>query len=743
MIEIFYVEVVRIIDVEPVLSGIHDDLEKFHNRLRWKQHFLNQPKVTNNMEKTILSSKLLKSETTHRPPPGSPILETFATLNDLQLNKCKIISPNHKNLQANEKMAIDSLFKDKTITIKPADKGGAIVVLDTNQYISEAHRQLTNTQFYNKTDRDLTIEHTTQVHNLVDKLHTTGEITRRVRDRLISGQTRTPHLYLLPKIHKQGDPPPGRPVVSANSCPTERISTFVDMFIKGLVPKVPSYIKDTGHFLSILRNLKQPLPEGAILCTLDVNSLYTNIPNEEGRRAVASWLSKYRPQKTVPQNQPSNTSLLSLLKMVLELNNFQFNGQNYLQIGGTAMGTRVAPTLANLFMGHFEEKFVYTYKLQPLIWARYIDDIFMIWTHGVDELRALITHLNQVHKTIKFTAEMSKEKIPFLDTLVIIENNNIHTDLYTKPTDANNYLHYDSAHPKHCKKGIPYGQFLRLRRICSRNEDFRKHALIKAAHFKARGYPTTLIAEACKKAWLVGDPNTNPTGRETKDNLNILVTTFHPTFNDLTKIVKGNWEILSRSSKTRPLFENQLIFSLRRPPNLKSQLVRARTDFHPEPMAKHPSAISGRTYNICYNKDCRYCPKINKSGEISSVTTKRTYSAKTNISCQSSNLVYCITCKRCGTQYVGQTKRRLMDRFQDHFHKINRNIQNSDIGTHFNSNQHKGLEDVEIYVVDFIHCSPESGIARKLRHTIEKNWIFRLRTLIPDGLNLIDAPIYD
>ena len=153
-------------------------------------------------------------------------------------------------------------------------------------------------------------------------------------------------------------------------------------------------------------------------------------------------------------------------------------------------------------------------------------------------------------------------------------------------------------------------------------------------------------------------------------------------------------------------------------------------------MAKHPLAISGHTYNICYNKECRYCPKLNTKGKITSTVTKRTYSAKIHILCQSSNLVYCITCKRCGIQYIGQTKRRLMDRFQDNFYKIGKNVSNSNIATHFNSQDHEGLDDVEISEVDFIHCSPASKIARRLRHKIEKNWIFRLRSQIPDGLNL-------
>ena len=79
---------------------------------------------------------------------------------------------------------------------------------------------------------------------------------------------------------------------------------------------------------------------------------------------------------------PPNTSICELLKLVLTCNNFHFDNKYYLHIGGTAMGTKLAPSFANIFMGWFEDYFVYTYKNQPLIWKRYIDDIFMIWPHG-------------------------------------------------------------------------------------------------------------------------------------------------------------------------------------------------------------------------------------------------------------------------------------------------------------------------------------------------------------------------
>ncbi len=61
------------------------------------------------------------------------------------------------------------------------------------------------------------------------------------------------------------------------------------------------------------------------------------------------------------------------------------------------MGSKSSPTFANLFMEDWESKWVYTYPLAPLIWHRYIDDVFMIWTHGVEELKKFIEHLKSVH----------------------------------------------------------------------------------------------------------------------------------------------------------------------------------------------------------------------------------------------------------------------------------------------------------------------------------------------------------
>ena len=69
--------------------------------------------------------------------------------------------------------------------------------------------------------------------------------------------------------------------------------------------------------------------------------------------------------------------------------NFKFNKQQYLQVGGTAMGTGAAPNYANLFMDRFETKALDNYPLKPMLWLRFINDIFMIWTHGEDQTNEL------------------------------------------------------------------------------------------------------------------------------------------------------------------------------------------------------------------------------------------------------------------------------------------------------------------------------------------------------------------
>ena len=135
------------------------------------------------------------------------------------------------------------------------------------------------------------------------------------------------------------------------------------------------------------------------------------------------------------------------------------------------MGFPAAPSQANIFLGQLEERAYKNAPIRPDDPMRFIDDGFFYWTHGLDRLEEFMAFMNAFHPTIKFTFEYSPIEIAFLDTLVRIDpvTRKMYTTLYTKPTDTHSYLHYTSAHFKACKTKGPYGQFLRLRRICTKD----------------------------------------------------------------------------------------------------------------------------------------------------------------------------------------------------------------------------------------------------------------------------------
>ena len=180
---------------------------------------------------------------------------------------------------------------------------------------------------------------------------------------------------------------------------------------------------------------------GMLLCTLDIPSLFTNIPHNEGIQSIKEMLVIHK----TPNSVPHNSYIIEILEVVLTNNHVEFNCKPYHQVSGTAVGTMLAPLYANLFMIR--------------------DDIFLIWPHGMVSLLKFLNHLNTVHSTIKFTSDISPQEISFLDLIIYIKGSKLYTRLYTKTTDWHVYLNFYSEHHMNLKSSIPYSQFLRLKRI--------------------------------------------------------------------------------------------------------------------------------------------------------------------------------------------------------------------------------------------------------------------------------------
>ena len=102
--------------------------------------------------------------------------------------------------------------------------------------------------------------------------------------------------------------------------------------------------------------------------------------------------------------------LIDLARFILENNFFEFEDKIYRQKLGTAIGTKFAPSFANLFMFDLERKLLREYHLSPWVWWRFLDDIFIIWLHDEEKLKDFFSYANSFHETIKFTWEWSTEE---------------------------------------------------------------------------------------------------------------------------------------------------------------------------------------------------------------------------------------------------------------------------------------------------------------------------------------------
>ncbi|XP_061168845.1 uncharacterized protein LOC133178101 [Saccostrea echinata] len=311
--------------------------------------------------------------------------------------------------------------------------------MDREHYKEMSLSQLQDNQFYKKLEQNQDRQSMLKITNLTKKFQ--SNLTKNEIEYLTNFEVKTSHFYGLLKIHKCKEiqknvkkcnstyiklPRPNdlklRPIIAGPASSTQRLSNLLDIILKPLCTKVTSYVRDDMDFLNYI---PQTVPRDTLLVSFDVTSLYTNITHDLGIEAIKYWLDKY--PEEIDDRFPANF-ILEGLRIVLENNNFLFDDENYLQIKGTAMGTKVAPTYACLVMGFLEEK-LYTILPETFDldftqyikenWKRYLDDCFIFWTRSEEDLRKFHSFINELHDSINFTNDMNRDSLPFLDILII------------------------------------------------------------------------------------------------------------------------------------------------------------------------------------------------------------------------------------------------------------------------------------------------------------------------------------
>ena len=630
------------------------------------------------------------------------------------------------NLSKLEQTAIKQLQERDDIVITKADKGGATVIMDVNDYIKEAERQLNDTEYYKKLDKDPTATHAKLVNDAVERFKKSKEIPEKIADGLKTEKTRTPKFYIQPKIHKEGNP--GRPVISSVECHTSNISKYVDFHLQPIVQSLPSYVKDTTDFLNKIKNIGD-IPEESILVSLDVKSLYTNIPNKEGVFAVKQALEKLPPAL----KKVSTKVITTFLFLILTLNNFIFNCKHYLQRKGCAMGTVCAPTYANIFMGHFEDTYIYPKIVNKCkLYLRYIDDIFLIWTGTKNELLQFIEELNKQHQPIKFSMEYSYNSVSFLDTIVYKEGTRLQTKLYRKETDRPSYLHKRSEHPRSLKQSIPYSQALRIKRICSTQKDYESSCQELAERFVNRGYQQEWVNEQIKRTENLDRQQLLQTKERSENNKIPFVVTYNRTLPNIKSILEKHWPTLQIDDNLKEVFNEKPMIAFKRNKNLRdliggNNIVNNKVARRKEQRGKCQPCMT-KTGNMC-------CKQVLSTETFESTTTCKKYQIRENLTCKSQHLIYLLQCAKCNLQYIGKSEWPMNIRINNHRKDV-KNPQSIPVCQHFAQPDHSFNRDAKFTLIESIRNKSYNKTAMTLKLKERENfWMRELKTLQPYGLN--------
>ena len=339
--------------------------------------------------------------------------------------------------------------------------------MNKNDYEKATLELLTDTKFYKEEKTDPNPIFADKVGKCIEDMKDNGILNENEYQYLYSTNYVTPYLYTLPKIHKSFlEFPQLRPIVAGcNSC-CVKISHFIDFYLQPMAKKVNSYCKDTTHFLHLIKEVE--CREGDIIVSAEVSGLYNVIDHQEGIDACNEALNQ---RSRDEQIKMPTKYLIKLIGLVLKCNYFSFAGRFFHQILGTAMGTPMAPAYANIFLGRIEKELLKEYKaltgIEPIIWIRYLDDIFFLWRDGSGSLKHFQKFMQEFSKrknmntNLEFTFEAGKS-VPFLDTMVYLDNpnNRLKSTLYHKKTDADLYVRADSCHPTTCKNGLVKAELL-------------------------------------------------------------------------------------------------------------------------------------------------------------------------------------------------------------------------------------------------------------------------------------------
>ena len=753
----------------PNLTVFEKDLQNWINRLRWRYYYGNKKNATNtnqqpnetdeqvnNMERTLIK----KTDVHNAPKATSHALELFIErvtkdAHDYKPNRNRTIPDNLPQEARKALKELKNLHKNKDIIIRPFDKGVGFFLIKKEEYIQRTLQALSDTETYETVDLKEAAEKTTEevkqwTIQYQNEKGMTEKITKWVTPDV---ESQNPgNIYLNLKAHK---PPayPGRLITTGCNSYIENLSALTAHELKKV--DLEYRLMDTPHFLRKIDELNESgllLNKDIIHVSVDVVNMFPNIPKEFGMQECKKHLDR-RENKIF-----STDCILKAIEICLENNIGNFNDVTYRQKKGTAMGPKNACDYADVAMNYIDQAVqgknpsCPSFRIKPIFWGRFRDDIYMPWVGTLEELMEFIEWLNSIHPSLKFTVTYSRDGVEYLDLFIYSINGKIHTKLYSKSSDTHSYLVPTSCHKYHIIHNIPYNIARRVLQNNSEEDNYTADKTKYTKYLTDRGYNEKMVSDSFKKAEEIDRRQLYAKKTESNNKTcTPLVIDDNPTLPPMTKIINNNKNVLSLDPQLTEIVPKDSIFvSYRAPKNIKDLLISSKlrnNDRQPE------QSIENGCFkcNNCYL--CRHYLQETKT--FTSYHTNQVFDIRQHITCNTKNVIYLIECLQHQVSNVGYTTNNMKMRFSNNKSHIKKKKLSCEICSHMITENHEidfrtnSTYDesfsklVKVTVIEAVQGIGEGETTKAKEEKCEKReafWQRQLKTLTTyGGLNIRDG----
>ena len=297
--------------------------------------------------------------------------------------------------------------------------------------------------------------------------------------------------------------------------------------------------------------------------------------------------------------------------------------------------------------------------------------------------------------------EIGGTSLDFLDLRITIVDNKLHTTVYSKPTDSHLYLQANSCHQRSSVNGIQKGVALRLRRICSTDEEFESKAKEYKAYLVARGHDPLSVRKAFERTKIM--PRKKAREKVNKGNCSsaiVFSTKYNPRGPNVKSIFTKHSHLIRNCPSLKKIFPDGVMTSFKREKNLKELLMRGDPYNIKEDLIDH----SKHGYKRC-NQICDSCDNfVLETDHIISNATGRKYTIKKDFTCASKFVIYCAICNKCNSQGVGSTV-IWKPRLANYKYHISKKVTSCGISKHFFQNcvdEHNPCHHLKFIILDKI-----------------------------------------